>query len=137
MSRARRAWGLVGIGYVVAVGLLAAWGFIAEIPGPILAAAAVTLPASVVALPGYYLEYGLLAQIPGANPSHSSGSGWCGADGVCHMSTTGDQAAWFVAVTEVSGVLALAAAAAFNVLALRYLLALRHEGKTAKRQASC
>lgn len=122
---ARLGLRLAGGGYVVGVGVLAGWGFfITRSPAPILIAALLTLPASVIAVPAYYMAYGFLAQVPGANPSHSSGSRSCTSDGICHSSTTGDPAAWFIATTEILGTLALVAAAACNVLAVRYLLIL-------------
>lgn len=73
----------------------------------------------MIALPGYYVAYGLLALVPGANPSESSGSRECNTNGVdCHWSSTGDPAGWFHLTTEVIGVLALTCAATFNVLVL-------------------
>lgn len=119
----------VGSVYVLAVAVLAAAGFITDSTPPILVAAALSLPFSVIALPGYYMAYGLLALVPGANPSTSSspatGSGSCTPDGVCSATTTGDPAAWFVLATGVLGVLALTVAALLNLLAFRVLTARR------------
>jgi len=39
------------------------------------------LPSSIVAVPGHYLVYGMLAQIPGANPSSGTGHGYQNAPG--------------------------------------------------------
>ena len=114
--------------YTAVVAGLAAAGFITDSPAPILLAAALTLPASIVAVPGYYVVYGLLALIPGANPSSSSGSMSCTADGVCHGSVTGLPATWFLVATGVLGVLALTGAAVLNVVALRMLTIRRRAG---------
>jgi len=108
--------------YVVAVSLIAAVGFTEQSPWPILLA----VPASVVALPCYYLAYGFLALIPGAKPSSSSGSATFAPDG--HMLTsvsTGMPAAWFTITTFVLGILTLTVAAFLNVLLLRALAARR------------
>lgn len=116
----------VGAIYVVGVSATAALGFITDSTPPILLAALLSLPASVIALPGYYMAYGLLAQFPGANPSVSSSSkATCTVDGVCSRTTTGEQAAWFLVTTEVLGVLALTCAALVNVIAL-WVLTARH-----------
>ena len=122
MLRTHQRVSRVAGGYVVAVVVLAAAGFATGSPGPIVAAAALTLPASLVAMPSYYLAYGLLALVPGANPSSASGSGSARADG--HAITevvTGDPAAWFTVVTSLLGVVVLAAAAVVNVLLLQRL----------------
>jgi len=111
--------------YVVAIALIAAAGFIAGSPWPIVLAAVLALPASLVAMPGYYLIYGLLALVPGANPSSSSGSEVASPDGAVITATIGDPAAWFTVTTTVLGTLALGVAAALNVLALRALAARR------------
>lgn len=116
----------VGSGYVLVVAALAAVGFMTHSAPPILLAALLSLPASVIALPGYYMGYGLLALATGANPSVSSSSKrTCTVDGVCSRSTIGEQATWFVVTTEVIGVLALTCAAILNLLALRVLTARR------------
>lgn len=125
-----RDW-LLGSAYVLGVAVIAAAGFLADSTPTILLAALLSLPASVIALPGYYLAYGLLALVPGANPSVSTGSGSCTVDGVCTSSTTGDLAAWFLITTNVLGVLAFTIAAILNVLALRLLTARRESPRTA------
>ncbi|RJS45758.1 hypothetical protein [Nocardioides cavernaquae] len=109
--------------YVLGVLVTAGIGFINDFTFMILLAASLSLPASLIALPGYYVTYGLLALAPGANPSSSSGSASCTADGICHSSTTGDPATWFLVTTDLAGVLALSGAAAVNVIALGH----RHE----------
>jgi hypothetical protein len=95
--------------YVVAVAVIAALGFTEQSPWPILLAALLAVPSSIVAVPCYYLAYGFLALIPGANPSSSSGT----------------PAAWFTVTTFVLGILALTVAAFANVLLLRALAARR------------
>ena len=112
--------------YVVAVTLLAAVGFGGESPWPILLAAVIALPASIVALPSYYVVYGVLALIPGANPSSGSGALTSTADGRILTSViTGTPAGWFTITTQVLGILALSLAAVVNVLLLRALAARR------------
>src|SRR5665647_2753692 len=112
--------------YVVVVALIATVGFIEQSPWPIVLAALLALPASIVAVPCYYLVYGFLALIPGANPSSSTGSGTSAVDGSTLASvTTGTPAAWFTLTTHVVGILALTAAAFLNVLLLRALSARR------------
>lgn len=112
---------LVGWGYVLGVAVLATVGFATESTAVILLAAVVALPASVVGVPVFYLVFGLLALVPGANPSSGTGSSSCTASGDCTYSSTGDPAAWFLLTTDVVGVLALTAAALLNVVALRFL----------------
>lgn len=107
--------------YVVAVILLAAVGFAEESPWPILVAALLALPTSIVSLPGYYLAYGVLALVPGANPSSSSGSSTASPEGSVTSVTTGMPAAWFTITTQVLGTLALTVAACLNVLLFRAL----------------
>lgn len=107
--------------YVLTVAVLAAVGFVADWTPPIALAALVSLPASLLALPGFYLAYGLLALVPGANPDHSSGSGSCTAAGDCTSTTTGDPATWLVVTADVLGIVALTAAGLLNVWALRRL----------------
>ena len=108
--------------YVLAVALLATYGFAgAGSTAAILTAAALALPTSVVAVPGFYLAYGLLAQVPGANPSSGTSFGGCSPEGDCYEHTTGDLAPWFAVTTDVLGVLALTAAALLNVVLLRML----------------
>jgi hypothetical protein len=88
--------------YVVVVAAVATVGFTTGSTAAILLAGALSLPASVPAVIGFYVVYGLLAQLPGANPDGS-----------------GDLAAWFVVVTDVVGILALTVAAVLNVLLVR------------------
>jgi len=107
--------------YVLTVGAIATYGFCADSTAAILTAAALALPTSIAAVPGYYLAYGLLALVPGANPSSSSGTGGCSPGGGCHESTSGDLAPWFAVTTDVIGVGALTAAALVNVLFLRLI----------------
>ena len=105
--------------YVLTVAAVATVGFVAESTAVILLAALLSLPVSVIALPGYYVAYGLLTLVPGANPSTSSGAGACNANGVdCDWSSTGDPASWFQVATSVLGVIALTCAAMLNVLGL-------------------
>jgi hypothetical protein len=90
-------------------------------------AAVLALPASIVAVPCYYLVYGLLALVIGANPSSSSGSG-SGSSAPGGGSTTvtaDDPATWFAVTAHVLGVLGLVVAAALNVLVVRALLSRR------------
>ena len=114
--------------YVLVVAVLGIAGFTAASAPIILLAAFLSLPSSVLAVPGYYLAYGLLALVPGANPSSNTGSGSCTPNGDCTTSTTGDLATWFAVTTEVIGVLALIAAALANVAILRLLKARRRAG---------
>lgn len=110
--------------YVVAVALIAAVGFNEQSPWPILLAALLAVPSSIVALPLYYLAYGFLALIPGANPSSSSGFATFAPDGSMLTSiSTGMPAAWFTITTFILGILALTVAALVNVLLLRALAA--------------
>jgi hypothetical protein len=111
----------VGSAYVLGVAIIAGVGFFADYEPAILLAGVLSLPAIVITLPGYYVAYGLLALVPGANPSVSTGSGSCTVDGVCTSSTTGDLATWFLVTTNVLGVLAFTVAALLNLLALRFL----------------
>jgi hypothetical protein len=111
--------------YVLAVAGIAVWGFAAESTAAILAAVLLALPTGLPALVGYYLAYGLLAQVPGANPSSGSGSASCAAGALCQETTTGDLAPWFALTTDVIGVLALTAAAAVNLVLLRVVVSRR------------
>ena len=123
--------------YVVAVALLAAVGFTEQSAWPILFAALLAVPASIVAVPCYYLAYGFLALIPGANPSSNSGSATFAPDG--RMLTTvrkGMPAAWFTITTFVLGILALTVAAFVNVLLLRALAARRRCIEPVKTRSS-
>ena len=117
--------------YLVAVAVLATVGFVQGSPGPIVLAAVLALPASIVAVPCYYLVYGLLALVTGANPSSSSGSSsGSSAGGSSTTVTTDDMATWFAVTTHVLGVLALTAAAAVNVLLVRAVVS-RRQGRRA------
>ena len=123
--------------YVVAVALTAAVGFTAQSPWPILLAALLAVPSSIVALPLYYLAYGFLALIPGAKPSSSSGSATFAPDGrMLTYVSTGMPAAWFTLTTLVLGILALTVAAFVNVLLLRALAARRRSNEPVKTQSS-
>jgi hypothetical protein len=95
---------LLAVAYVVAVAVLATWGFASGSTVLILVAFALALPTGAPALVGYYLAYGLLAQVPGATPS------------------SGEQATWFAVTAAVLGALAPTVAALANVLLLRLLL---------------
>ena len=119
LLRTRR--GVAEAAYVIVVGVLAAAGFTTGSTAAILLAALLALPSSVPALVGYYVAYGLLAQVPGANPSSSSGSASCPAAGPCQDHATGGAAAWLTVTTGALGVLALVAAAVLNVVLLRKL----------------
>ncbi len=110
-------------GYVLAVAAATTVGLVTGSPVPILLAAAATLPASLLSMPLFYLAYGLLALVPGANPSSASGSGSSTADGVVTSQTIGDPAAWFTATTHGAGVLLLAAGAVADVVMVRALAA--------------
>jgi hypothetical protein len=85
----------------------------------------------MIAVPAYYVAYGFLAQVPGANPSQSSGSRSCAANGVCQGSATGDAAKWFIHTTELVGILSLIAAAVVDVVALWFLIVRSRKGPTA------
>jgi hypothetical protein len=111
--------------YTVVVMATAAVGFVADSTRTILIAALLGLPASIIAVPGYYVVYGVLALVPGANPSSSAGSGSCTPAGSCHESVTGELATWFTITTDAVGILALTAAALLNVIVFRMLTARR------------
>jgi hypothetical protein len=115
-------WRLVAVAYVVVVAAVATVGFTTESTAMILLAGLLALPTSVPAVIGYYVVYGLLAQVPGANPDSSSGSMSCSSAGDCQGSSTGDLAPWFAVTTEVVGILALTAAALLNVVLVGWLL---------------
>lgn len=111
--------------YLAAVAGLATLGFASGSPTPIVFAALLTLPASIAAVPCYYLVYGLLAAVTGVNPSSSSGSGSGSSTGGSTTVTTDDTATWFAVTTHALGVLALVVAAALNVLLVQAVLARR------------
>ena len=123
--------------YVLAVAVIAAVGFTEQSPWPILFAALLAVPASMVVVPCYYLVYGFLALIPGANPSSNSGSVTFAPDGrTLTTVSTGMPAAWFTITTLVLGILALTAAAFVNVLLVRALSARRRSNEPVKTQFS-
>ncbi len=107
--------------YVVVVALLSAFGFVAQTPWPILVAACLTLPASVVALPGYYVAYGLLAWATGANSTEATGSSSSSPDGTITSTVTGSLPTWFSLTTSVLGVAILTGGAIANLYLLRRL----------------
>ena len=112
--------------YLTAVAALATAGFVSGSPAPIVLAAVLALPASIVAVPCYYLVYGLLALVTDANPSSSSGSGsGSSTTGGSTTVTVDDTATWFTVTTHVLGVLALVVAAALNVLLVQAVLSRR------------
>lgn len=110
--------------YLLLVAAVATVGFSTGSAPTIALAALLALPGSILAVPGYYVAYGLLALVSGANPSRSTGSGWCTPAGDCRTTATG-VAGWFTAVTDVVGILALVSAALLNVVVLRRLVARR------------
>lgn len=116
---------LVGWIYVLGVAAVSTLGFTTGSTPTILLAALLALPSSVAAIPAFYIVYGLLALVPGANSSSSTGSGSCAPNGDCQVSTTWDAAAWFTLATEAVGILALTAAALLNAVVLRNLIAAR------------
>ena len=116
---------LMGSIYVLAVAVLATLGFAVGSAATILVTAFLTLPSSIVAVPGYYVAYGLLAQVSGANPSHSRGSASCDSNGVCHAVTTGDPASWFTLTTDVIGASVLIAAGVLNLVLILRVVAPR------------
>ncbi len=105
--------------YVVAVAVTAATGMLTRTPWLVLFAVVVSLPFGLVAIVGYYVGYGLLALVPGANPSFSSGSGTVGPDGATVWSSTGGQAGWFVVLTGALAITLISVAACANVVLLR------------------
>ena len=106
---------VVAVGYVAAVVSVAAVGFATGSTEKILLAGALALPSSVAGVIGFYLAVGLLAQVPGANPGSSSGSGSCSSGGVCTSTSNGGAAPWWLFTSDVIGVAALTAAAIVNV----------------------
>ncbi len=118
--------------YVVVIALLATTGIVGQSPWPVLIAALLTLPACVAVVPCYYILYGLLALIPGANPSSNSGSESQSATGATITSAmTGAQASWFVITTQAIGILAFTIAAILNVILLRAVVARRRNARRA------
>ncbi|MCR6492484.1 hypothetical protein [Cellulomonas sp. P24] len=127
MASIRWTWGSeTYVAVVAACATLGLTGLTGHTAWPVLLAAAISLPASVVTLPGYYVVYALLGLVPGANPSSSSGSGSADAGG--HLTSaflTGTQATWFTLTTAALGVLLLTAGAVVNVVLVRVLVARR------------
>jgi hypothetical protein len=121
---------LTSLIYVATVALLATAGFVVQSPWPILFAALLALPASTVALPAYYMAYGFLALIPGANPSEVTSSSSFAPDGSEVKTITGAPAAWFTVTTPLLGILALTGAAILNVVLLRAVADWRRRTKT-------
>jgi hypothetical protein len=111
--------------YVLGVAAVSTFGFTSGSTLTILLAALMALPSSIVAVPAYYVVYGMLALLPGANPSSSTGSGSCAPNGDCQMSSAGEAAAWFTFTTEAVGILALTAAALLNAIVVQNLIAAR------------
>ena len=100
-------------------------------------AALLAAPASIVTLPCYYIAYGVLALIPGANPSSNTRSETVAVDGRTLTSvSTGMPAAWFTITTFVLGILTLTVAAFVNVLLLRALAERRRSKLPVTTQAS-
>lgn len=116
---------MVGWIYPLGVAAVSALGFTTGSTPTILLAALLALPSSIVALPAFYVVYGLLGQVPGANPDSSTGSFSCGPTGDCQGSTTGDTAVWFTLATGAAGILALTAAALLNAVVLHNLISAR------------
>ncbi len=102
--------------YVVVVASVATVGFVGKSTWPLVVAVILTLPMSLIAVPGFYLAYGLLALVPGANPSVSSGSGGSADGGAAVAAASTESAAsWFTTSTSLIGILALTGAAVINV----------------------
>ena len=129
-SQVTRIWPtVVSWAYVAGVGVLAGVGFIGQSPWLILLAALLAVPVSLVAMPCFYVAYGLLAQIPGANPSTSTGSAAVSTDGASLWSvTTGSTASWFTITAHVLGIVTLVVAATLNVRLARGLRARMRPG---------
>lgn len=110
------------LAYVMAVTVLAAAGFASGQALLIGIAALVTLPASIAAVPAIYLAAGLLALVPGANPSHTSSSSYVSPQGAEVVRESGAPAVWYLTSIDVAGVVLLAVAAVANVLLLDLVL---------------
>ena len=135
-SAFRRRLTLAGSTYVLSLAVVATIGFAAGSTPVILLSALATFPSSVLAVAAYYLAYGLLALVPGANPSSSSGSGSCTSHGDCLTSSATDMATWFTVTSEILGVLALIVAALLNVAVFQWLAARRRERTQARAPGS-
>jgi hypothetical protein len=127
--RPRRLRVALEASYVLAVTTVAALGFATGSTATILGAVVLALPVGLPALVGYYMIYGLLGQVPGANPDVSSGSASCTPGAGCQVSETGDLAPWFAHTMDIVGVLAVAVAAVANVVLLRFAAAKFHASK--------
>lgn len=112
--------------YVAAVAVLSLAGFATGQPVLTGVAALVTLPVSIVAVPVFYVLAGLLSLLPGANPSHASGSGYGGPVGAVVVSQTGAPASWYLVSLAVVGVVVLTLGALANVLLLDAVNRWRH-----------
>lgn len=110
-----RAGRVAAATYVVVVAGLATLGAVIDSTGVIVLAGLITLPTSIPAVIGYYLAYGLLAQVPGVNPDSASGYAACTPAGECDGSNSGDLATWFAVTTDVVGISALVVSALLNV----------------------
>lgn len=122
MIATTRAGRVAVLAYVGTVAAIAAVGFSTDSTGAILLAGLLALPTSVPAAIAYYVGYGLLAQLPGANPDSASGSMSCSAAGQCQDSSTGGLATWFAFTADVVGIAALVVSAALNVVLLRTVI---------------
>jgi hypothetical protein len=118
--------------YVLCVGAVAAWGFYTDTTATILFAVLLAMPAGGPALVGYYMAYGLLAGVSGANPDVASSGGRCTASGGCESFSTGEPAEWFLHTMDLVGALALTAAAVLNVVLLRMLNAMFRKRKESR-----
>lgn len=90
--------------YLLTTAVLATCGVLEQTPGPLLWAIGLSLPTSVLTTVGYYLAYGFLALVPGANPP------------------SGELATWFAVTTGLLAVLQVVVAGAGNVVLLRLLI---------------
>jgi hypothetical protein len=113
---------------VLGVAVLTVAGFASYSTPALVAALVLTVPASVVTLPAFYVLYGLVSQIPGANPLHSSGSG-LSSDGSVIVVTSGMPAPWLAPTMHTLGVLLITLGAVLNVLLARAVLARRKSGE--------
>ena len=112
----------LALSYVAAVMLLAAVGFATGQALLVGIAALVTLPVGIAAVPMIYLMAGVMAFVPGANPSQASGSGYAGPHGHVVVTQTGQPASWYLVSIDVVGVVVLVLAAVANVLLLDLLV---------------
>jgi len=107
--------------YVLCVTAVAVWGFYTDTTATILLAVLVSLPMGGPALVGYYMAYGVLAGVSGANPDTVRSHGRCTPSGGCESFTTGETPEWFLHTMDIIGVVAFVAAAVLNVVLLRML----------------